>query len=88
MICYWIRCTNNFNLPVGLDNTSLFIQHINILSNIIIKNGMKEIDTFMITFMLHIFHKIKLKMQMAVYGQRISLKLDLDQEESIIFTTL
>jgi len=88
MIYYWIKYMNNLNLPVGSDNILLFIQHINTLNNIIIKNGMKEIDIFMIIFMHHIFHKIKLRMLTVEYGQLISSKLDSDQEELTIFIIL
>jgi len=88
MIYYWIKYMNNLNLPVGSDNILLFIQRINTLNNIIIKNGMKEIDIFMIIFMHHIFHKIKLRMLTVEYGQLISSKLDSGQEELIIFIIL
>jgi len=88
MIYYWIKYMNNLNLPVGSDNILLFIQRINTLNNIIIKNGMKEIDIFMIIFMHHIFHKIKLRMLTVEYGQLISSKLDSDQEELTIFIIL
>jgi len=88
MIYYWIKYMNNLNLPVGSDNILLFIQHINTLNNIIIKNGMKEIDIFMIIFMHHIFHKIKQRMLTVEYGQLISSKLDSDQEELTIFIIL
>jgi hypothetical protein len=46
---------------------------------------MKEIESLMTEFIHHTFHKIKQKMQTKVFGQLISLKLDLDQEELIIF---
>jgi hypothetical protein len=88
MIYYWIKYMNNLNLPVGSDNILLFIQRINTLNNIIIKNGMKEIDIFMIIFMHHIFHKIKQRMLTVEYGQLISSKLDSDQEELTIFIIL
>jgi len=49
------------------------IQLIIILNNIITKNGKKEIDKFLIEFIQHISHKIKLKMPTVVLGQPISL---------------
>jgi hypothetical protein len=45
---------------------------------------MKEIELLTIEFILHIFHKIKQKMLIKVFGPLIFPKLDLDQEESII----
>ena len=75
---------NNFNYHHGLEKISLFTQHITISNNITIKNGMTEIDIFMIIFTLLIIHKIRLKMLMEVSGPLISIRLGLDLEESTI----
>lgn len=76
MIFCWIKFMNNFNCPLGLQIILQFILHIIITSNSIIKNGIKETDIFTIIFMLHISHKIKLKMPMVGFGQLILLKSD------------
>ena len=79
---------NKFNCRLGFLKTSLFILLITTSNNSIIKNGMKEIDTFMIIFTLPTFLRIKPKMRMGVSGLQISIKYVSDQEESTISITL
>lgn len=79
MMSYWIRLINNLNWLQLFQKVSLFTQLINTSNNIIIKNGMKEIELSLITSIHHISHKIKQKMQMEEFGQPISLKLEWDQ---------
>ena len=79
---------NNYNYPAGLGKISQFTLLITISNNITIKNGMKETDIFTTISILPISLKIRLKMLMAVSGPLISIKLDLDQEESTTSITL
>jgi len=65
--------------------TLQFIQPIIILNNIIIKNGLKEIE-LLVTECIHpIIQLIRLRMLMVGFGQPIFQRSDLDQVVLIIF---
>ena len=78
---------SNSNWQHGLDRTLPFTQDIITSNNITIKNGIREIDTFMIISTHPTSHKIKAKMPMEESGHLTSLKLEWDLEESTISTT-
>ena len=86
MTYFWTKSMNNCNWSLGSAKTLRFILPINTSNNIIIKNGIKEIDIFMIIFTQLISLKIKPKMLTAEFGPLTLLKSEWDQEESTIFT--